>query len=470
MPINYNPVCQQLGNPSKTGTLKNIIRSYTTCIIFSLSVILLALLYFSGLIVYLFEKDYLDFDYPLDIPDIRGLVERIDQFESKGQRYTVDSNLTKFTGLQEIIRAVDSIQSDGDASWRIEPLSDFEGLDFTLDVRPSCVHQWSGNQSETVTLFIIVKSAVNNFARRRAIRRSWYLNETIGIISFKTAFIVGRCDAKNPVPKSVLESSPTKSWTIKDCESAINLESQKYGDIIQSSGVDSYYNNTLKTFMTYRYINERCSPDFTLSLDDDYVLEAKNFVEHLENMASDYLPLTHNNYENSTEISDEFNYNLIASRMRATMKYTALKRLARQYLWAGYLRNHVHPLRSLFSKWYVSYKEYPYNKYPPFITGGAILMSSKTIRHLYYATYFTRPFKFDDVYMGIIAYRLGIHANHSDYFMCNIVDYMKTPPIRPNSTECLAVHEIEPQKLENLWLVRDRVAKNELVDYDLLLS
>lgn len=435
MRIRYSPVCYQDRSSTKSKKFRVFVRANSVYILVIISVILLASLYLTGLSTYLYEEDYLEFRYPLDIPDIRGLVERIDQFQLKKFK----NNSTRNVGFQFMVDALNSIQSDGDASWKIEPLDQYKDLEFLIDIKPPCSLPLNDPSSnlEPINIVIIVKSAVNNIARREAIRKSWYTHGRHGSYNFRTVFIVGNCDWKNPVPKT-LSNNGTGYWTPRDCQNRLNDESLNHGDIIQSSGIDSYYNNTVKTFMTLRWLNERCTPDFALAIDDDYVLELDYLMRHLETMASDYWP-------------KESRSNSSAFPNGESLSSLAEKRLSRQYLWAGYLRNHVRPFRSVFSKWYVSYNEYHYDKYPPFITGGAVLMSQKTIRHLYYATYFTQPFKFDDVYMGIVAFRLGINSNHSELFMCNINEYLASKPYFPDSTNCIAVHEIEPERLVELW-------------------
>lgn len=68
----------------------------------------------------------------------------------------------------------------------------------------------------------------------------------------------------------------------------------------------------------------------------------------------------------------------------------------------------ISPSRYKYSKWHVSRQEYPYNKYPPFVAGNFVLLSQKSIRIIYTATRHVRVFKFDDVYVGLVAYKIGI--------------------------------------------------------------
>ena len=44
------------------------------------------------------------------------------------------------------------------------------------------------------------------------------------------------------------------------------------------------------------------------------------------------------------------------------------------------------------------------------------MLSNKAARKLYLASYFVKIFRFDDVYLGILAKKCGIKPYHSKYF------------------------------------------------------
>ncbi|KAH9517788.1 Beta-1,3-galactosyltransferase 1 [Dermatophagoides farinae] len=78
-------------------------------------------------------------------------------------------------------------------------------------------------------------------------------------------------------------------------------------------------------------------------------------------------------------------------------------------LYVGYVFANSHPQRHLTSKWYISLDEYQWNRYPPYVTGGCFLVNNQTVIDLYYASLYSQPFKYDDVYLGILAYRMRIN-------------------------------------------------------------
>ena len=73
-------------------------------------------------------------------------------------------------------------------------------------------------------------------------------------------------------------------------------------------------------------------------------------------------------------------------------------------------------MRDKWNKFFVPFEEYEYNMFPPFINTGAYVVSNKIMHKIFHASYFVKRFRFDDVYLGIIAKKCGIKLYHSEYF------------------------------------------------------
>lgn len=495
---------------------QNIVLKHLTLISVLFSVIVFVLLYSGGLLVYVAEVDFSRYSYPLKIDRFKEFIQKLDENIHK------DQSENNWLGINSInynsINA--SVLSLGreHPQWRnITPLTQFREFEYTLNAQPTCRKLWgaaqlrdvllSASSQNQISVVIIVKSAVNHYANRNAIRNSWLLNGTHDLFVFRTVFMVSKCHARNVVPQSLEGAQAAKcnktsyvDWSPQDCEASIQAEATEFGDIIQTSAIDAYYNNTLKTFMTLQWLATQCPSDLVLAIDDDYVFEVDNFIDHLYSLATEYLPSHQSanqrfNYANSShkqesaalhmdlqhEGSESSKLNqmielndtksIVGDTQPSGKRYTAdtraaqlraLHLLSRQYIYRGYLRNYVRPLRFVYSKWYISKTQYPYNKYPPFITGGAILMSHKTVRHLYMAAHFAPAFKFDDVYLGMLAYKVGIVPHHVEEFMCTLDEYMALQPIRPEATRCIGVHDIEPADLLQLWHLRRAQESDEI--------
>lgn len=106
---------------------------------------------------------------------------------------------------------------------------------------------------------------------------------------------------------------------------------------------------------------------------------------------------------------------------------------------------------SLANKWFVSLDEYPYSYYPPYVPAGSIIMSKPVVQDFFYAAAFTKLFRFDDVYLGFIAKKLGIKPFHSKWFEMSRTSrsyYSK------DYEYMIAVHDYEPDELKELWFVQ----------------
>lgn len=233
---------------------------------------------------------------------------------------------------------------------------------------------------EKLDLFIAVKSAMGNFGHRNAIRQTFGQENLPGRI-VKTLFFLG-IDGK---PKS-------------DLQRRIDQEMAEYKDIIQVDFIDDYYNNTIKTMMSFRWVYEHCSmADFYLFTDDDMYISVNNLLDYVHDRTD-----PHKSNAVSKNEEDEF--------MPLT---TELER--DEYLFAGYVFKSA-PQRFRSSKWRVSLDEYRWNRWPPYVTAGAYVLSNKTMKVLYIASLFVKHFRFDDIYLGIVAKKVGITPTHCPNF------------------------------------------------------
>ena len=78
-------------------------------------------------------------------------------------------------------------------------------------------------------------------------------------------------------------------------------------------------------------------------------------------------------------------------------------------LFTGYVFPRSRPQRHKWSKWFVDLLEYPYDFLPPYVTAGAYIVSRD-------ASYYTRMFRFDDIWLGLIAKKAGIEPFHNNQF------------------------------------------------------
>ncbi|XP_013187892.2 beta-1,3-galactosyltransferase brn [Amyelois transitella] len=229
---------------------------------------------------------------------------------------------------------------------------------------------------EKLDLFIVVKSAMKNFGHRDAVRQTYGQENVISGRIIKTLFFLG-IDGR---PKS-------------ETQRLIDEEMAKHKDIIQIDFHDNYYNNTIKTMMSFRWLYEHCSTaDFYLFTDDDMYISVNNLIDYVNDQATNKIQIDKDSNLRSSANTEE-----------------------NGQLYAGYVFKSG-PQRFKSSKWRVTLDEYPWNKWPPYVTAGAYVISNKSMKYLYVGSLFVKHFRFDDIYLGIVAKKVGIGVRHCPQF------------------------------------------------------
>ncbi|XP_034476309.1 beta-1,3-galactosyltransferase brn [Drosophila innubila] len=263
----------------------------------------------------------------------------------------------------------------------------------TLDYKYLQLPAFSDNQdkSNPPRLTILVKSAVGNLHRRLVIRRTWGYESRFSDVHIRCAFLLG-----------VSNEGVSRN---EDAEA----ESKQHGDIIRADFTDAYFNNTIKTMMGLRWASEHFNhSDFYMFVDDDYYVSVKNVLRFLGKGRE-----THHQSE----------------------------------LFAGFVFQST-PLRHKFSKWYVSLQEYPFDKWPPYITAGAFILSREALLKMYRIGSTVPLFRFDDIYLGIVALKAHIPVHHCDGFLFHRPAYYG-----PDSySNVIASHGFgDPLEMERVW-------------------
>lgn len=211
-------------------------------------------------------------------------------------------------------------------------------------------------------LLVLVKSYAANIAQRLAIRQTW---GNISHTHIKVIYLLGYY--------SVVQKM-------------IDLESYTYKDVLQGHFFDIYDNNMNKTAMAYQYAVDHCiNTQFLFFVDDDFFANIFKIHEYLKTIP------------------------------------TSLK----TKLFSGFIIKNEQPFRNKSSKWYLSREEYPYNYFPTYHAGGAILISMTIAKLLKTAFPYVKYIHIDDVYLGIVAMKLDIPLQKEKRF-----DLSYTPPLR----------------------------------------
>jgi hypothetical protein len=191
--------------------------------------------------------------------------------------------------------------------------------------------------------------------------------------------------------------------------------------------------------MMLRWISEYCTSQsdlykYVLFIDDDYYLNLKSLLNYLNKIDQD-IDMTSNQ---------------------------------RRTFLTGYVYNESRPRRFLNDRWYISIKDYPYDRYPPYVTAGCFLMTKSNARLFNLASKYIHLFRFDDIYMGILAYSMsiklipnnnlfssygsgGIFSNNQTGFFLKWKRFFTGENEFQSTIKPICIHGYRGEELINIW-------------------
>ncbi|PRD29796.1 UNVERIFIED_CONTAM: brn [Trichonephila clavipes] len=372
-------------------------------------VFLILIIDYFGLFLHLLEINYDKFSYPLDIP------------------------------MEEVLIALKKGEKPAHS-----PINEYS-YNYIISNSKKCLQGNDGNYEKVVILYVI-KSALNNQNRRDAIRKSWGWENRFSDVNIKRIFMLG----------------VTNDPSFQD---QIDEEYVRNKDIVQADFIDSYYNNTIKTMMGFKWVVKNCpKAQFIMFSDDDMYVSTKNLLKFIRNPFNkrvgfrrkrnlNYVLQNNGNYKSlrkvnvSTSEATWSNKKFSSRKLSETsLDFDPVLSAFDGRLFAGYVF-FSSPMRHKSSKWYVTIMEYPFSKYPPYVTAGAYVLSYPALEDLYYTSMFTKNFKFDDVYLGIVAKKCGICPLHNEHFY-----FWKKPYSSGTYSNVIASHGYDdPDELKKVW-------------------
>jgi hypothetical protein len=192
----------------------------------------------------------------------------------------------------------------------------------------------------------------------------------------------------------------------------IKAESWTRGDIVQLDFIESYGNLTFKTMSGFRWSHDFCpKARFIMKADGDMYI-------NLELMP------------------------------------VLLQAVPPGKFYGGYCWGEATPHRSNSSKWFVSYKSYSHNKFPPVCSGTAYVISSEFLRGLMNVSKKMHFFHLEDVFIGMAASSLNVRPISINGFT-NLRAFF-TPCSYRN--EVLTSHYIKSDVLKTYWTTSRKCA------------
>lgn len=284
-----------------------------------------------------------------------GFYERMASLSFKQFRWPLDIDLKRVVSLH--------LRNEPVTTPSLKEQVTFEII---LEKQDIC-REFSGKRT---SVLLAVKSSVVNFHRRTAIRNTW-----------------GKTDLINPphgTYTSINNTYPIETKTVfflgaqNDSAIMANTEEEylKNKDLVQARFEDKYTHNTYKSIMTFQWISKHCSSaDYVFFLDDDIYVSKPNLGKYLSSLSPS----------------------------------------SRRELYTGHL-SFPRPVRDRTHKLYLSLEDYEFDRVPQNIYAGAFLMSMDYVLPVSIAMHYTKFFRLDDVYLGIIALKLGLKLTDNPLF------------------------------------------------------
>lgn len=218
---------------------------------------------------------------------------------------------------------------------------------------------------------VIVTSYAGDVDMRNTIRRA-YPARILSKFGVRRIFLLALTDEKRE----------------KVTQEMILDESQKFNDILQGNFIEGYRNLTYKHIMGLQWVTEYCfQAKYVIKMDHDIIF-------------------------------DFYRLNFILKRLPPD-----------NLLLAGYVMNHMKPMRDPANKWYVTNKEYPRTEYPNFLSGWFYITNPQTAKLLVDLTKDLPYFWIDDLYVtGLLVEKTNItfvrlnryYTTHPEYLQCCI--------------------------------------------------
>ncbi|KAM9734465.1 N-acetyllactosaminide beta-1,3-N-acetylglucosaminyltransferase 2 [Menidia menidia] len=272
-----------------------------------------------------------------------------------------------------------------------------------------------GNHSfgvDSPMLLMAIKSQVGNFENRQAIRETWgrsgmvrgQSNKKGGLV--QTVFLLGRQDSSTgPHP---------------DLNNLLELENQRYGDILQWDFRDTFFNLTLKDLLLWQWLQQYCpTASFIFKGDDDVFVRTDALLDYLHTTMEEHSLWT--GFRNETEMD----------------------------LFVGDVISNAMPNREPSTKYYIPESFYK-GAYPSYAGGGGVVYSGSLALRLRDVSERVHLFPIDDVYLGMCLHRLGLSPSHHPGFLTFDL------PVTDRENPCayrsvLLVHKRNPKEMLTLW-------------------
>ncbi|TRY90096.1 hypothetical protein DNTS_031594 [Danionella cerebrum] len=274
---------------------------------------------------------------------------------------------------------------------------DYEAVIDPLGVCPD--HPQTNNLR--AVLLLAIKTQTANFENREAIRKTWG----------QSGRVKSQGGHQNLVLRVFLLG---KSQDLFD-ELKLQVESDKYGDIIQWNFMDTFFNLTLKDVLFWKWFSKQCPyAHFILKGDDDVFVRTPAVLDYLLAVEAN---------QTSSDLMGRFVM--------------------------GDVINNAKPIRLNNTKYFIP-ENFFKGFYPSYPGGGGVVYSGSLALKLLEVSQRVTLFPIDDVYLGMCLQRLGVYPIHHPAFLT--FDFPEDEQREPCANHSIfLVHKRSPEEMFHLW-------------------
>ncbi|XP_061182974.1 beta-1,3-galactosyltransferase 5-like [Saccostrea echinata] len=247
-----------------------------------------------------------------------------------------------------------------------------------------------------IQLVLLISTTPKALKRRMVIRETWLTYAKKNLANVRYAFILGAIHDVN-------------------LQEMIDEEDKYYKDFVQGDFPDNYYTLTIKTLLGYHWAAKHCPNDtFVVKTDDDVYIN-------------------------------------IPAMLDITTKHgTQL-----QHSIGGFCREDIGPVRDIESKYYVSYAEYPSEKFKGYCSGTGYVTSMNVVKKVAQISKNIPFFHLEDVYIAFCIEELKFSLYHIDGFNTVYEEDKYTTLCSLKSDSVVVLHNFKkrPSFLLEIWNV-----------------
>ncbi|XP_071313283.1 N-acetyllactosaminide beta-1,3-N-acetylglucosaminyltransferase 2 [Trachinotus anak] len=259
-------------------------------------------------------------------------------------------------------------------------------------------------------LLLAIKTTELDFKNRQAIRQTW--GQVGWVVGQKRNSSRGEGGAYIRRVFLLGKESPEEMGV--NLSELLQIESKRYGDILQWDFKDTFFNLTLKDVLFWSWFSRSCGQTrFVFKGDDDVFVNTPKMITYLQEQ-------------------------LKKPKARKNMKDFMV----------GDVIGAAIPNRVNNSKYFIPDSFYR-GLYPAYAGGGGVVYSGQLTKRLHNVSKRVHLFPIDDVYVGMCMIRLNAHPIHHPAFLT--FDFPEKKEELCSYHRVLLVHKRSPQQLVKLW-------------------